>query len=99
MLFVIEYCAGEISKPDFGGDNVINMKSALYGRMRLGRCVPIGFGYTGCSNVHACMDSKCTGKQKCEIQAVNTEIKTSDGCMAGIERYLQADYESELKIM
>ena len=70
------------------------MKSALYGRMRQGRCVAVDLGYIGCSsNVLAHLDSECTGKEKCEILVISTHIQVTDGCISGLERYLEVDYE------
>ena len=35
-------------KADCGPNEVIILETALYGRMRLGRCVKTDFGFVGC---------------------------------------------------
>ena len=39
-----EFCNGESFKPQCRDDEVIDVKQAKYGRMRLGRCVEVDLG-------------------------------------------------------
>src|SRR5688572_6772335 len=76
-----EYCLHESFQPRCMKNEVILMKSATYGRMRIGRCITSkGIEergpqvlqdprYLGCSlNVLDILDRKCSGKTQCEIR-------------------------------
>ena len=43
-----EYCESETFHPRCADGNVIMILKALYGRMRIGRCVTSGLGFLGC---------------------------------------------------
>ena len=43
-----EYCELETFQAECWEDEVVVMETAVYGRMRLGRCIEIGFGHLGC---------------------------------------------------
>ena len=45
---LLEYCIDETFNPQCGSGELILMHSALYGRMRVGRCLPMDLGYMGC---------------------------------------------------
>ena len=69
------------------------METALYGRMKTGKCIPNHLDYVGCkSEVLPRFDEKCSGKRKCEVLVTDKEIPTLIGCMKGVMRYLEADY-------
>lgn len=46
---VREYCESEAFRARCRQDEAILIESALYGRMRLGRCVKADLGYLGCT--------------------------------------------------
>ena len=69
------------------------MQEAQYGRMKLGRCVKHDLGYIGCTaNVRNILDELCSGKRRCEVQ-IHLDIQTTQGCIEGIEKYLEASYK------
>ena len=62
------------------------MQSALYGRMNLGRCLPVDFGNMGCqSDVMSQFDGKCTGRESCEVWVTSAHIEAQGGCMLGLQ--------------
>ena len=69
------------------------MKTARYGRMRLGRCVKKNFGYGGCAaDVLSYMDRLCSGKRKCSLIVPDKTMKDMKPC-SELESYLEASYE------
>lgn len=87
-------------------NEVIVVNSALYGRMRIGRCLeaeghllfttmgsdPL---FLGCSvNVLPLIRKKCFGKNHCEIRGQNdASLKMERPCHAALQNYLEVDYQ------
>ena len=70
------------------------MYSAVYGRMKIGRCLPVDHGVLGCqSNVLPHFDQECSGKEACEALVFASFINAQSGCMKGLESYLEVKYE------
>ena len=91
---ISEYCAGETFKPQCQNGHVILMHSALYGRMAIGRCLPVDHGVSGCqSNVLQYFDQECSGKETCETLVVGSVINAQGGCMKYLQSYLEVEYE------
>ena len=68
-----EVCNGEEFHGSCPENEVILVKEALYGRMRLGRCVTQDFGQLGCQNdVLNLADRWCSGRQECEVHIAST---------------------------
>ena len=89
----IEYCNGDWFSPQCQKGTVILMHLALYGRMDIGKCLPIDHGSMGCqSDVLFNFDRQCSGKETCDVQVIDRNIKAKGGCMAGLMRYLEAEY-------
>ena len=69
------------------------MKTAEYGRMRLGRCVEAGLGYLGCSkDVLSLADAKCSGRQSCDIAIPDKNFDATRPCFKELKMYLEASY-------
>jgi len=82
------------------------MTSAIYGRMRIGRCLadegaplPVAFGddskFVGCSeNVLDLMSKKCSGKNRCFETRLNSDVdfRKLKPCHAALKLYLEASY-------
>ena len=67
------------------------MQEAQYGRMKLGGCVKHDFGYIGCkATVRNILDELCSGKRGCKVKI--HDIETTQGCIEGLEKYLEASY-------
>ena len=70
------------------------MRRAQYGRMRLGRCVKGNLGYVGCSaDVLSLMDSRCSGRQSCQISIPDSMFADIEPCPSPLESYMEASYD------
>ena len=76
------------------------MTSAIYGRMREGRCLeleaadkqdPTFFGCSG--DVLEFMDGKCSGKLECIVPLNDQELmRQKSTCYKGLMKYLESSY-------
>ena len=72
---------------------MILVKSAMYGRMRPGRCVQQNYGYIGChTDVTRVIATRCSGRSRCEIANLEAELATYQNCPADLKVYLDANY-------
>ena len=70
------------------------MKHAQYGRMKLGRCITIDIGYLGCSaDVLSLMDSRCSGRQTCQIHMGDPILFDASRCPKDLKPYMEASYD------
>jgi len=82
------------------------MTSAIYGRMRMGRCLDsedpelfetLGKNskYLRCSeNVMHLMNKKCSGKNQCEVRlSFDKDFESLKPCYDGLQLYLEASYD------
>ena len=89
----MEVCEREEFKAECGPDEVILMREAQYGRMRLGRCVKKNYGSLGCAaDVLPLLHTLCSGKRTCSFP-ITALHKPSSGCPAELISYLQAEYD------
>lgn len=79
---------------------VVFIKSAIYGRMRIGRCITaeeietLRSHYIGCSkNVLSLIDRKCFGKTECEIRVAEISVENIRPCPPGLNVYLEVSYD------
>lgn len=80
------------------------MKSAIYGRMRIGRCVTADEisalqkledtnSYLGCSaDVLPILDRKCSGNNGCEVRISDISAEDIKPCLPGLVVYLEVSY-------
>ena len=69
------------------------MKSALYGRMNNGRCLPSDKRNLGCqADVLNVLDDSCSGKESCEVLVIDQRITSKNGCLKGYQTYLEAEH-------
>lgn len=89
---VRDYCQFEDFDAHCDQDEVVLMKAARYGRMRVGRCVSRDYGFIGCvANVMGELDRKCSGQRRCHFAiAVLREIYQP--CPKDLTAYLEASY-------
>ena len=86
-----EYCEWESFNATCGRDEVIVMRTAKYGRMRLGKCVTKNYGHIGCgTDVLGYMESQCSGRRHCLVNVISLHNKRS--CPKDFKSYLQASY-------
>lgn len=86
-----EYCEWESFNATCKRDEIIVMKTAKYGRMKLGRCVTKNYGHIGCgTDVMPYAEERCSGRRHCLISVISLHNKRS--CPKDFKSYLQADY-------
>ena len=91
-----EYCEFEVFHPGCWKGEVIVMRSASYGRMRIGRCVEANLGYLGCSaDVLRAADSKCSGRQTCHVPIPDADFDATKPCYKELKMYLDASYSCQ----
>ncbi|KAK2139460.1 hypothetical protein LSH36_1776g00007 [Paralvinella palmiformis] len=82
-----EVCNAEQLKARCPEDSAIVIKSAVYGRMKLGRCLEVDAGYLGCQNdVLWLADRWCSGRQLCDVYVPNDELKQANDDLITIDR-------------
>ena len=71
------------------------MTSAVYGRMKIGRCVKKDIGFLGCHNdALDVMDAECSGRRECQILVSNQNFRKNDpgACMNALNGYIAASF-------
>ena len=82
----------EVFRARCGRDEVVVMRSALYGRMRLNRCISVDMGYLGCrSDVLDLADQRCSGRRQCELRMPYPAFEATRPCL-DLQSFLSADY-------
>ena len=86
-------------------NEVIVMTHAVYGRMRMGRCLAnepskllAAFGddptFLGCSaNILGLMERKCSGLNQCEVRGTDNDLQALKPCYESLKLYLEASYK------
>ena len=89
-----EYCENEMFRATCSPtDEVVIMKTAQYGRMKLSRCIDRDYGYVGCkSDVLAQAHRKCSGLRSCEVSVPNPEFSSQNSCPRDLKPYFEAEY-------
>ena len=90
--FISEFCSNERFGPSCNHDEVIVMTHALYGRMKVGKCIERGM--TGCkTDVLGVLDKECSNKRSCDILVVDLGFHDDieDPC-SDLRSYLEASY-------
>ena len=87
-----EYCQWEEFSAQCAEDEMVVFTNAVYGRMRLGRCVNRDFGFIGCgTNVLTTMHRECSGRRECQFGVTN--LHGNHDCSNDLTAYLAASYE------
>ncbi len=87
-----DYCQFESFDAACAQDEVILMKAARYGRMRVGRCVARDYGYISCAaDVMDELDKRCSGKRQCHFNIPSLR-DTFQPCPKDLTVYLEASY-------
>lgn len=91
----------ETFRPRCTHGDVISMKTAQFGRMRVGRCITsdafqlqqLQPDSLGCSaNVLEYFDHICSGKSTCDVSVSNPDLYNYRPCSAQLTVYLEASY-------
>ena len=87
-----EYCQWESFHASCPSGEVIDIESAHYGRMQLGRCLTTDY-YIGCSaDVLLQVQQRCSGKQNCVIDIPDPELFSLQPCRKDLQAYFAASY-------
>jgi len=90
---VQEFCQADVFSAECPDNHVIIMKSAFYGRMKLGRCVRGDYGYLGCAKDDLdFMHAKCSGANSCRFRVFDSGLGRNSRCPADIASYLEASF-------
>lgn len=96
---VQEYCHMETFQPRCTHGDVISMTTAMFGRMRVGRCIESDAlqlqhpDSLGCSaDVLGYFDRVCSGKSSCDVLVPNPDLYSYRPCSAHLSMYLEASY-------
>jgi hypothetical protein len=88
-----EYCYYDTFDARCPDGEVVVMTTAVYGRMRFGRCVKTNFGYIGCfTDVLDLLDRRCSGHRGCSVEVVEPTFDNIRPCNVELKTYLEADY-------
>ena len=86
-----EYCQLEVFHASCAPGHVVMMTSAVYGRMRIGRCVKQDYGFIGCSaDVLRFADRLCSGRQICQFPVA--DLHGNQPCPDDLTPFLEASY-------
>ena len=96
-----EFCVSEIFKPDCSKNEIIQVKSAIYGRREYGRCLKKEGdpnkqllkiqNYINCStDVRHIIEPQCAGQQRCEVPVAR--IEADSGCSKAFKDHLDVEY-------
>ena len=98
-----EYCSFEIFQPRCLKNEIIVIKSATYGRMRIGKCITAeevsGLGednkrYFGCStDVTNILETKCSLRSECDVRVIDPDLLQTNPCFPGLILHLEASFE------
>jgi len=89
---VSEHCEREYFDAECGVGDVILMRSAVFGRMREGRCVQSEYGSIGCrADVLATVDSLCSGRRRCRFHV--STLHSARPCPTQLVSYLEAGFD------
>ena len=70
------------------------MTTAMYGSMRVGRCLEDANDFLGCAaDVLGRADMMCSGRRECVIGVTNKEMDEQRKCSKDPWRYLEAAYQ------
>lgn len=88
-----EYCDTEVLRAECSDGEVLVLEKAVYGRMKIGRCVEIPMGNVGCfTDVLRLADRRCSGRRVCELRVPDAEFEASHPCLRELKTYLEASY-------
>ena len=76
-----------------GMDEVIDIQSAMYGRMHIGRCVSTDYGHLGCeADVRTMTNRRCSGRHECQIDIPDREFERTKPCPLEFKTFFEAEY-------
>ena len=89
----MEYCQVDVFNASCNNDEVLEIVSAMYGRMHIGRCVNTDYGHLGCEvDVRTMADRRCSGRHQCRIDIPDREFERSNPCPLELKTFFEAEY-------
>ena len=96
-----EFCNNEIFEPNCANNELLFIKSAIYGRKEFGNCLKKegkvsskymdDAGFVGCYiDVRHIIGPQCAGKQRCQVTVAR--IKADSKCLSFLKNHLDVDY-------
>jgi len=93
-VVVGEFCQWEVFNASCRSDQVIVITSAMYGRMKAGRCASRSYGSVGCSvDVLSYLTATCSGRQTCHVVVPDQHLRDLRPCPIDFAAYLEAGYK------
>ena len=86
-----EVCEGETFNVTCAAHEVLQVRSARYGRMQLGRCVTQVYGQPCSVDVTAHVDGRCAGRRACALDVISLKEHQSS-CSIDLRSYLEVEY-------
>lgn len=72
------------------------MQRAVYGRMKIGRCMKRDYGMTSCySDQLLAFDLLCSGRFNCEVMIPDHDLTATLSCLEDLSPYLEASYKCQ----
>ena len=88
-----EYCQFQSFNATCQPGEVVLIESAMYGRMRTGKCVTRNYGHVGCErDVKQYLETVCSGRQSCKFEVPDATLKSMRPCPKDFASYLAASY-------
>ena len=89
---VQEFCQWESFNVTCRENEFILVTSARYGRMKVGRCLPIDY-FLGCAvDVQPQLEARCSGKKNCTVAVSDRDLFRVQPCRKDLVAYLEAGY-------
>ena len=90
-----DYCQWDTFEASCGRrDELVVMRTAVYGRMTSGRCIERDYGYVGCQTdvlLHA--DLSCSGRRQCTLDIPYQPFGVAHPCPRDLTLFLRASFE------
>jgi len=95
LAAVRDYCQWDTFDASCRGrDELVVMKSAIYGRMSSGRCIERDYGYVGChSDVLLNADLRCSGRRNCKLDIPYQPFGVGHPCPRDLTLFLRASFD------
>ena len=88
---LVEYCQWEAFEPKCEQDEVVIIKTAYYGRMKLGKCV--ASGVVGCfKEVTDLVGERCGGRRWCRLGVPDQGLDSTAPCEVELKSYLMVSH-------
>ncbi len=90
---VKEYCQFDSLNISCNPGKVVVIETAMYGRMKTGKCVKRDYGHVGCGlDVTRYLSSVCSGRQSCKFEVPDKTLKDMRPCPVDFASYLAVSY-------